>query len=109
MSLEGTSITPLGSGAASIPPNTSQQLPDTSETARSQGNASPADANAGKPGEEALEWAQVIELRAFGERKAWIEEKTRVRHGSFYIIMCLLNPVILRCYNACRLLRSLLG
>jgi len=25
-----------------------------------------------------LEWAQVIELQAFSERKVWIEEKTRV-------------------------------
>jgi hypothetical protein len=25
-----------------------------------------------------LEWAQVIELQAFSDRKVWIEEKTRV-------------------------------
>lgn len=30
--------------------------------------------------EEALEWHEVIELQAFSERKAWIEEKTQVRY-----------------------------
>ncbi len=29
--------------------------------------------------EEALEWHEVIELKAFSERKVWIEEKTKVR------------------------------
>ena len=29
--------------------------------------------------EEALEWHEVIELQAFSERKAWIEEKAKVR------------------------------
>ncbi len=28
--------------------------------------------------DEALEWHEVIELQAFSERKAWIEEKTKV-------------------------------
>lgn len=33
----------------------------------------------GKPeNDEALEWHEVIELQAFSERKAWIEEKTKV-------------------------------
>lgn len=29
--------------------------------------------------DEALEWHEVIELKAFSERKVWIEEKTKVR------------------------------
>ena len=29
--------------------------------------------------DEALEWHEVIELQAFSERKAWIEEKIKVR------------------------------
>ncbi|CDO74091.1 hypothetical protein BN946_scf185043.g141 [Trametes cinnabarina] len=31
--------------------------------------------------EEALEWHEVIELQAFSERKAWIEEKTKFLEG----------------------------
>lgn len=32
--------------------------------------------------EETLEWHEVIELQAFSERKAWIEEKIKVRPPS---------------------------
>ena len=33
------------------------------------------------PGEEeTLEWHEVIELQAFSERKAWIEEKIKVQY-----------------------------
>lgn len=45
------------------------------------GEASPHDVTrtAGSPGEEqALEWHEVIELQAFSERKAWIEQKIKV-------------------------------
>ena len=33
--------------------------------------------------DEALEWHEVIELQAFSERKAWIEEKTKVRCSAY--------------------------
>ena len=32
--------------------------------------------------DEALEWHEVIELQAFSERRAWIEEKIKVRSCS---------------------------
>lgn len=82
MSGEGTFTTAffepsshLGSFATALPRSVSTNLP------KSDGlNANPSATTPDDGTEEigTLEWAQVIELQAFSDRKVWIEEKTRV-------------------------------
>lgn len=47
----------------------------------------------GSPDEQALEWHEVIELQEFSERKAWIEEKTKVSDAlvTTYLVPYVLN------------------
>ena len=56
-----------------VPPNNDTQ--DGSSSSTETTTKSPR-----TPGEEeTLEWHEVIELQAFSERKAWIEEKIKVQ------------------------------
>ena len=79
MSGEGTTTT-ASSGLASdlypfvnvLPP------PDPTNLPESKTNPSTTTPNDGTEEVGTLEWAQVIELQAFSDRKVWIEEKTRV-------------------------------
>jgi hypothetical protein len=84
MSVERAAITVLGSASTTSPTSTPKQLPKTLPDTLAQEDGD----NNGETGEEeALEWAQVIELQAFSERNAWIEEKTRVR-TYLHLISC---------------------
>ena len=58
--------------ATALPPTT---LPESGGIGASSSAATQDD---GTEEVGTLEWAQVIELQAFSERKVWIEEKTRV-------------------------------
>lgn len=61
LNVDGTPVSP---GVTSEEATPSPQLQPGSEVAED---------------EQALEWHEVIELQAFSERKAWIEEKIKVR------------------------------
>jgi len=61
--------------AAALPRSAPTTLPESAEIGPSSSTATPDD---GAEEVGTLEWAQVIELQAFSERKVWIEEKTRV-------------------------------
>lgn len=65
----------LESIAAALPRPTSTNLPKSDEVETNPSAATPED---GIEEVGTLEWAQVIELQAFSDRKVWIEEKTRV-------------------------------
>jgi hypothetical protein len=58
-----------------LPPSDPTNLPELDGTKTDLSTTTPND---GTEGVGTLEWAQVIELQAFSERKVWIEEKTRV-------------------------------
>ena len=82
MSDEGTTTTispgpasNLDHSAAALPRCISTNLPESDGT---KTNASAATPDDGTEEVGTLEWAQVIELQAFSDRKVWIEEKTRV-------------------------------
>lgn len=82
MSGEGTSTTAfserasdLGSFATALPRSVSTNLPE-SNGLHTNPSATIPDDTTDEVG--TLEWAQVIELQAFSDRKVWIEEKTRV-------------------------------
>ena len=82
MSGEGTTNTvssePVSnhnSFATALPRSASTNLPESDGTKTDPSAATPDDGT-GEVG--TLEWAQVIELQAFSDRKVWIEEKTRV-------------------------------
>lgn len=64
LNVDGTPVSPRETSAEATP---STQLQPESESAED---------------EQALEWHEVIELQAFSERKAWIEEKIKVDKGS---------------------------
>lgn len=77
MSGEGTSTTAsdLGTLTTALPRPIPTNLPkpDGLNT-----NLSAVTQDDGNEEVGTLEWAQVIELQAFSDRKVWIEEKTRV-------------------------------
>lgn len=82
MSGEGTSTTvfsqpasDLGSFTTALPRSVSTNLPKSDGLNTNPSATTPED---GAEEVGTLEWAQVIELQAFSDRKAWIEEKTRV-------------------------------
>ena len=50
---------------------------DGTPVSPSIGEATPSPESAAVEDEQALEWHEVIELQAFSERKAWIEEKIK--------------------------------
>jgi len=82
MSDDGTTTT-VSSGPANnldyfatvLPRCVSTNFPESDGT---KANPSAATLDDGTEEVGTLEWAQVIELQAFSERKVWIEEKTRV-------------------------------
>jgi hypothetical protein len=82
MSGEGTTTTAYSEPASNHSSLTiASPRPATTNLPESDGTQ--ANPSATKPDEGAeevgtLEWAQVIELQAFSDRKVWIEEKTRV-------------------------------
>ena len=61
--------------ATALPRSVPTSLPESGGTGASSSAATLDD---GTEEVGTLEWAQVIELQAFSERKVWIEEKTRV-------------------------------
>jgi hypothetical protein len=61
--------------AAALPLSIPTNLPKSDELEANPLAATPED---GTEEVGTLEWAQVIELQAFSDRKVWIEEKTRV-------------------------------
>lgn len=61
--------------AAALPRSIPAKLP---ESGRIETNSSATTPDDGTEEVGTLEWAQVIELQAFSDRKVWIEEKTRV-------------------------------
>ena len=65
----------LESIAAALPRSVSTNLPKSDEL---KTNPPVATQDDGTEEVGTLEWAQVIELQAFSDRKVWIEEKTRV-------------------------------
>ena len=68
----------LESLAIALPRSVSTTLQKSDELVTNSPAATPEDgAEVGT-----LEWAQVIELQAFSDRKVWIEEKTRVHFES---------------------------
>ena len=82
MSGEGTTTTAslelasdLYSFVNVLPPPDPTNLPESDGTKTDLSITTPND---GTEGIGTLEWAQVIELQAFSDRKVWIEEKTRV-------------------------------
>jgi len=82
MSGEGTTTTTSseptsnhGPSATALPRFVPTTLPESGEIGASSSAATQDD---GTEEVGTLEWAQVIELQAFSERKVWIEEKTRV-------------------------------
>lgn len=81
MSLQGTSIAHFGFEPTSIQTTSDPETPGDTTLANSPEKFNGK--SEAERGEEALEWAQVIELQEFSERKAWIEEKTRVRASHF--------------------------
>lgn len=86
MSVQGTSITHFGSDPTSTT-IASRELPAPSQEETPHGESDRAPAAEAES--EALDGAQVIEMQAFSERKAWIEEKTRVRVHSVVLHVCL--------------------
>jgi len=58
-----------------LPRSASTNFPESDEIEANSSTATPDD---GTEEVGTLEWAQVIELQAFSDRKVWIEEKTRV-------------------------------
>ncbi len=60
--------------------------PGRQATRDAEGDTETAPATARE--EEALEWHEVIELQAFSERKAWIEEKIKVQLVHIYWRNC---------------------
>jgi len=58
-----------------LPRSVSTNFPESDGTKTNSSAATPGD---GTEEVGTLEWAQVIELQAFSDRKVWIEEKTRV-------------------------------
>ena len=82
MSGEGTT-TAFSSGLTSNRDSPATALPrflptNSPESDRTKTNPSAATPDNGTEEVGTLEWAQVIELQAFSDRKVWIEEKTRV-------------------------------
>lgn len=82
MSGEGTSTnvfseppSDLGSFITVLPRSVSTNLQESDGPHANPSAAAPDD---GTEEVGTLEWAQVIELQAFSDRKVWIEEKTRV-------------------------------
>jgi hypothetical protein len=81
MSGEGTSTTTFSGPASDIsfanalPRSVSTNLPESDGLTTNPSATTPDD---GTEEVGTLEWAQVIELQAFSDRKVWIEEKTRV-------------------------------
>ena len=82
MSGEGTTTTVIpeptstrDSLATALPRFIPINSPESDRTKTNPSAATPDDGT-GEVG--TLEWAQVIELQAFSDRKVWIEEKTRV-------------------------------
>lgn len=74
LSLEGNTSDATLRDLLRVPPNTKTQ--NGSNVATDSAPKSPR-----TPGEEeTLEWHEVIELQAFSERKAWIEEKIKVQY-----------------------------
>ena len=65
----------LGSSATALPRSVSTNLPELDGLNPNPPATTPDD---GTEEVGTLEWAQVIELQAFSDRKVWIEEKTRV-------------------------------
>ena len=63
------------SSATALPRSIPTNSPESDGT-RTNASAAMSDDGTGEVG--TLEWAQVIELQAFSDRKVWIEEKTRV-------------------------------
>ena len=61
--------------ATALPRCLPTNLPESDGTKTNPPAATPDD---GTEEVGTLEWAQVIELQAFSDRKVWIEEKTRV-------------------------------
>lgn len=82
MSGEGTTTTAssepasnLDAFATALPRSISTKFPESDRTTANPSATTPDD---GIEEVGTLEWAQVIELQAFSDRKVWIEEKTRV-------------------------------
>lgn len=82
MSGEGTTTTAASEHASNLdffatalPRPAPTQLPESDETKTNSSATTPDD---GTEEVGTLEWAQVIELQAFSDRKVWIEEKIRV-------------------------------
>ena len=61
--------------ATALPRSVPTTLPESGEIGAGSSTATQDD---GTEEVGTLDWAQVIELQAFSERKVWIEEKTRV-------------------------------
>lgn len=76
--------------------NLQPELPEVPTKARAGGD------------EEALESHQVIELQIFSERKAWIEEKIKVRKRIYYLIQAQSSSLIDSFLNKCRQSKFLL-
>jgi len=82
MSGEGT-MTTASSEPARNRDSLVTTLPRSVPTKFPESDGIKTSSSATTPGDETeevgtLEWAQVIELQAFSDRKVWIEEKTRV-------------------------------
>lgn len=83
MSGEGTTTTILSEPTSNLDsPATTPPRPVSTNLPESDGfntstSTTTTDDESGEVG--TLEWAQVIELQAFSDRKVWIEQKTRVR------------------------------
>ena len=82
MSGEGTTTTAssepannIDAFATALPRSLPTNFPESEGTATNPSATTPGD---GIEEVGTLEWAQVIELQAFSDRKVWIEEKTRV-------------------------------
>jgi hypothetical protein len=61
--------------ATALPRSIQTNFPESDGLKTNPSAATPDD---GSEGVGSLEWAQVIELQEFSDRKVWIEEKTRV-------------------------------